>query len=54
MNQVTALNMKLITDLYANPIEWDTDSTLTHWGREKMAAILQMTFLNAFSWMKTC
>ena len=25
---------------------------LTHWGRDKMAAISQMTFSNAFSWMK--
>ena len=27
-------------------------SLLTHWGRDKMAAILQTTFSNAFSWMK--
>ena len=25
---------------------------LTHWGRDKMAAIFQSTFWNAFSWMK--
>ena len=25
---------------------------LTHWGRDKMAAIFQTTFFNAFSWMK--
>ena len=25
---------------------------LTHWGRDKMAAIFQTTFPNAFSWMK--
>ena len=25
---------------------------LTHWGRDKMDAILQTTFSNAFSWMK--
>ena len=25
---------------------------LTHWGRDKMAAIFQTTFLNVFSWMK--
>ena len=25
---------------------------LTHWGWDKMAAILQTTFLNAFSWME--
>ena len=28
------------------------DCTLTHWGRDKMDAIFQTTFLNAFSWMK--
>ena len=27
-------------------------ATLTHWGRDKMAAIFQTTFWNAFSWMK--
>ena len=26
--------------------------SLTHWGRDKMAAISQTTFSNAFSWMK--
>ena len=26
---------------------------LTHWGRDKMAAISQTTFSSAFSWMKT-
>ena len=25
---------------------------LTHWGRDKMAAIFQTTFSNAFSWMR--
>ena len=25
---------------------------LTHWGRDKMTAFLQTTYLNAFSWMK--
>ena len=25
---------------------------LTHWGRDKMAAIFQLTFSHAFSWMK--
>ena len=33
-------------------IEWVMDSTLTHWGRDKMAAIFQKTFSNAFSSMK--
>ena len=28
------------------------EALLTHWGRDKMAAISQMTFSNAFSWMK--
>ena len=27
-------------------------TALTHWGRDKMAAIFRTTFLNAFSWMK--
>ena len=27
-------------------------NTLTHWGRDKMAAILQMIFSDAFCWMK--
>ena len=29
-----------------------TESPFTHWGRDKMAAIFQTTFSNAFSWMK--
>ena len=28
--------------------------SLTHWGRDKMAAIFQTTFSNAFPWMKMC
>ena len=28
-------------------------SVLTHWGQDNKSAILQMTFLDAFSWMKT-
>ena len=31
-------------------VKWS--SLLTHWGRDKMAAISQTTFSNAFSWMK--
>ena len=27
---------------------------LTHWGRDKMARILQMTFSDAYSWVKMC
>ena len=33
-------------------ITWPNFSVLTHWGRDKMAAIFQTTFSNAFSWMK--
>ena len=29
-----------------------TQSTWTHWGWDKMAAVIQMTFSNAFSWME--
>ena len=33
--------------------KWPTlDIQLTHWGRDKMAAIFQTTFTNAFSWME--
>ena len=31
---------------------WQLDSLLTHWGRDKKAAIFQTTFSTAFSWMK--
>ena len=34
---------------------WDSylgAQSLTHWGRDKMATIFQMTLSNAFSWMK--
>ena len=34
-------------------MDWlSTRSSLTHWGRDKMAAIFQTTFSNAFPWMK--
>ena len=37
-------------------LEWSVTSVmdlrLTHWGRDKMAAIFQTTSSNAFSWMK--
>ena len=29
-----------------------TNAHLTHWGRDKIDAILQTTFSNAISWMK--
>ena len=28
------------------------ETRITHWGRDKMATILQTTYSNAFSWMK--
>ena len=31
---------------------WDKLHQITHWGRDKMAAIFQTTFSNAFSWIK--
>ena len=31
---------------------WWSHEALTHWGWDKMAVILQMTFWNGFSWMK--
>ena len=31
----------------------NTVKSLTHWGRDKMDTILQPTFSNAFSWIKT-
>ena len=33
-------------------IVWSTLPQLTHWGRDKMAAISQTTLSNVFSWMK--
>ena len=41
-----------INNLLSNCQGGNTWSTLTHWGRDKMAAIFQTTFSNAFSWMK--
>ena len=48
----------LMTDMWWFPTQHPTDfaapptSVLTHWGRDKMAAIFQTTFSNEFSWMK--
>ena len=36
-----------LTEFYHKP-----DCPLSHWGRDKMAAISQPTFSNVFSWMK--
>ena len=45
--------------LAPHTVQWDTSPWyhlivhgLTHWGRDKMAAIFQTTFSNVFSWMK--
>ena len=43
----TFSNAVLINDINANIF-----LCITYWGWEKMAAISQMTFSNAFSWMK--
>ena len=32
--------------------QWSVSDHLTHWGWDKIAAIFQMTFKNAFSWME--
>ena len=42
------------TQLWFQIVAWRRQSTsiLTHWGRDKMDAISQTTFSNAFSWMK--
>ena len=41
-------------DAHVTPLNWLSRNPccLTHWGRDKMAAIFQTTFSNAFSWMK--
>ena len=38
--------------VYSNPVLDLSHIYLTHWGRDKMAAISQTTLSNAFSWMK--
>ena len=43
----TIVKIKMIKTLQAVRVR-----TLTHWGWEKITAILQTTLLNAFSWMK--
>ena len=37
---------------YYSRNDYDGYACLTHWGRDKMAAVSQTTFSNAFSWMK--
>ena len=54
------LLLRLVSAAYASPssakvstvIEHRIRSVLTHWGRDKMAAVSQTTLSNAFSWMK--
>ena len=41
----------VLTSLSCN-IPVSAPDGLTHWGQDKMAAIFQTTFSNAFSWMK--
>ena len=38
--------------LYTDILATDSHLGLTHWGRDKMTAISQTIFSNAFSWMK--
>ena len=46
---------RLIWSVYSAPCHNLNDPLiLTHWGRDKMADIIQTTFSNAFSWMKMC
>ena len=47
-------SFQFILDLPCNRMACNIDYTeLTYWGLNKMAYILQTTFSNAFSWMKT-
>ena len=43
-----------LVTFYSSSCQWfkSVISLLTHWGRDKMAAIYQTTFSNAFSWRK--
>ena len=45
--------IKNYTSLAVNRNERLWTLSITHWGRDKMAAAPQMTFSNVFSWMKT-
>ena len=44
----------MLSDMYMScePSSLELVWYLTHWGRDKMAAIFQTTFSNAISWMK--
>ena len=57
IGQIFCCGRMLLTDLNTPILKvWCSASRghnhLTHWGRDKMAAIFQTTFSNAFSWMK--
>ena len=45
--------MTIYPVLYLNQLATEEILNLTHWGRDKMAAIFQTTFSNAFSWIKS-
>ena len=43
-----------IEDIVCKSTTLESINTSIHWGRNKMAAISQTTFRNAFSWIKRC
>ena len=45
-------NMACFRLLFFTSCCWRTDNMLTHWDRDKMAAIFQTKFSSGFSWMK--
>ena len=46
------INKWHLISVFMLPLVEIWDCVLTHWGRDKMDAILQTTLSNAFSWMK--
>ena len=59
-SKLVSVLKKLQSDTESYKIDTETPQSkgsmrlprLTHWGRDKMAAVLQTTLSNAFSWMK--
>ena len=55
-NQITVANLNVYIDYRRFPCTFvyhtQHSPTLTHWFRDKMAAVSQTTHSNAFSWMK--
>ena len=55
-SQTPATHMKIFHQYV--PLVWSSNELqwldLTQWGRDKMVAIFQMTYSNAFSWTKMC